>query len=544
MKPALLPLTDNALFLQNFRERNRSAYVWSAVILSVIIISLITLSAIITPSHRYDASGQMKDSIPWAEKTFLVLSWLQGFLILFLGSLAAYRMAVRERVSGTLDFHRSSPTTRFNQIIGLLLGAPSLEWFVFLGSMLYSFILVLISGIPILLALKFYTSLSVCAVFYHSIAILIGVWNTKSLSLAPREGIIKLSFLFFGLVLVTNLFYDLPLSGLYYLGWFPFYNDLSILIMHPPRTNYIFRNYAALHSLFTVPMETLTLQLFVQLPFLGLAWTGISRKISQPERPTFSKAQTALLTLFFLFLFTGSSISALFYYDTKFEYSWNNPANRIIQYFLFLSLLLGLGGALSSTPTRELFLKGLRRAKNNKQLRVDLNDDHATNVSWLLTTCFIIAAIFSIIGQTFYGETGYKVISLFVILSFLVFFASALEHFRLGVHHKKMSLFWTGLSILWIFLPIFGLITNGVVKSPYYLHFFLAASPIFGIEPIFDALKGASGQLVYGIEGDSVNLTDFKLFVSLFVNGALAILMSLLATRKRHELFHQIYKKT
>ena len=156
----IFQLNDNAIFTANCRERMRPAMVLSSIIVAAIIVVLITMNAYLAPRQKDKTcpSGRTgcQDSVPAPQNVFWYLAIGQGMLLLLGGTLTACNAACRERTSGTLDFHRSSPTPRSHQVLGLLLGAPSLEWCVFLGTLPVALIFSVLGKIPIDAVLSFY----------------------------------------------------------------------------------------------------------------------------------------------------------------------------------------------------------------------------------------------------------------------------------------------------------------------------------------------------------------------------------------------------
>jgi len=58
----------------------------------------------------------------------------------------------------------------------------------------------------------------------------------------------------------------------------------------------------------------------------------------------------------------------------------------------------------------------------------------------------------------------------------IIFFAQIYEYFQLSKYHQKKIVFWTALSIVWIFFPLIGLFLNPFGRSN---ASFFAPSPIF-----------------------------------------------------------------
>ncbi len=129
----LWDINNNPLFLANWRERLRPAQLISGTIVALSIIFLILVNdSTSQQTYNYYVAAQAghhesrQGIYHWPDKFFFYLAVLQGVILFLFGTVSAYRMAARERTSGTIEFHRSSPTSRIIQIIGIMLGAPSL----------------------------------------------------------------------------------------------------------------------------------------------------------------------------------------------------------------------------------------------------------------------------------------------------------------------------------------------------------------------------------------------------------------------------------
>ena len=139
----------------------------------------------------------------------------------------------------------------------------------------------------------------------------------------------------------------------------------------------------------------------------------------------------------------------------------------------------------------------------------------------LMTTAYSIVA-FWLPKISLYN----KISTLLICLSYVIIFAAAIEYFNLSRHHSKRSLFYVGLAVLWLFIPILGFVTMPLFhNNENYLQYFLAASPIFGSWPVWDVLL-TSDKYFHTIAANSIVIT-------LSINIPLALVMALLAKRER-----------
>jgi hypothetical protein len=521
---------DNALFIKNWRERMRSPSIISAVVLIAIIITLILVGCYLNREslREYDYFTRKDYPIPWLNLVFFQLAVLQGIILLLFATRSTHRMAFQERVGGTLEFHRCSPTSRLNQAIGMVLGAPILEWCVFLGSLLISVIIAFIIKIKLFTFIGFYLGLILSAMFFHSIAVLVAISSNQ---LKNRWAGLPFFFLilFFGPFFYYFLFYSIKLSSLYHMTWFPAYDYLWKEIIRGGifTSPYFQRNSIILHSFFGQKINFLLLQAIVQLPLIGLIWAGIRRKISYAEKSVLSKTQSALFNLLVLFYYCGSAIS-VFLYESSIYY-WEQ-----FYFAMFFYFILGLTilGALTATPTYLSYTKGLCRMRKLGLRRLSLSDDQNSNMLWLIALCSIVTVAYFIIRYGIKVNILDQIYCLIVLLCQIVFFASALEFFQLSRFHQKKIFFWTAMAILWFIVPIFGLVTSPIVTSKAYMHYFFSPSPIFGTVSLTEMLSPHRASTV-----------DFPIHFSMVINFILTVIAVVLALRERQRLSTQILTK-
>lgn len=518
----LLSLQNNALFLKNWRERMRPPTILASATVMMLIIVLIIVGNYLGHETR-ESMGHLYDKhsppVSWLRLAFFQIAMLQGFILLLLGSHAANKMARQERISGTLDFHRCSPTSRIDQIIGIVFGAPILEWCLFLGSLLLSFLLALFSGMNSVVFCAFYVAFILCAVFYHSLAIIVGICSNQK---KQQAGIIPLLLLSW---LIMPFFFALQLSTLYYMTFIPMYSFLTkhtvdlYASLYPHQITWEWN----VNSLFACPLRFPLLQFLVQLPLIVFIWAMLKRKISYIEKSILSKSQLVVFIMLLLFYFIGSA-STLIVSENQYAF----PHEALMGLFLYIIVGVLFIGSIIATPTQLMYQKGLNRAKKLGLRRLSLSDDQNSNWLWLIVACFAVTGMYYIFLR--FTETAFlkRILFLVVLLSQCASFAGALEWFRLSKHHEKMVVFWVSLSILWIFIPLFGLITKTMSSSPYYLQYFFSPSPLFSIPLFCQSLFEPSKDILIHIS------------VFLLVNLSLAATATYAAFRERLHLRNTI----
>lgn len=543
-----LQLRDNSLFLQNWRERMRVSTVGSAVILTTIVVGLIFLYATVQKHTTSKYSKETKQwtsvDVPWPKVAFESLAYVQGIILLFFGTLSADKMALREKSSGTLEFHRASPTSRFDQLIGLGLGAPALEWCLFLGTMVPALLLLLLGAVPVSVFIKFYLGLSLCAVFYHALAILLALATSRKGLLSQRRiSAVHLLAVFFFL---SGIFmYELGLSSCYHLTWFPLYDEIN---RSGRMSAYYYGNdyYAPmlhnLYSIFGYKLPSLVIQGLTQLPLIIFCACGIMRKISKPEQPVFSKTESAGLSGVILLLFVGSAYSIIFSGGNS-NYYYGNPLDSITALFIFIVIGLGIVGTLTATPNRLAYLKGLRKAQKLGVVKLNPSDDHSSNGLWLVTFVVIVTAAYLMLGFAMPVRLEAKLLVWAILVSYLTFFAMAYEYFQLSRNYRRWMFFVTAMILLWIILPVFASIIRHKLISDEGYHALIAPSFLWTAAMLVQAVTSVKVVVNSGmrcatgivLRDGSLWLLHGRLVLVLIINALLCLLAFLMSARTRRE---------
>lgn len=522
----LFDLKNNPLFLQSFRERNRFSGVVSAITLLLVVVIVLFLSAFMNENYVHYTTyedGQRQTTrllFPWFKKLILDLATVQGIVILLFGSVNAFRMASRERISGTIDFHRSSPTPRRNQIAGLLLGSTSMEWWIFAVIFTLQIVLSIMHGLYLPAILIFNVKLIFCGLLYHSLSSLLGICRHPHQNKAGAF-IILIGLYFFFILLTNN-----KLSFLSHLTWLGAYQNLEDYLKgmnHGYHLSQYQRNLREMANVFFgIKFNTLLFQLFVQVPVIALFLDGIGRRFQNLEQPIFSKSQTLMATFFILFLYCGSFTSLLLA-GTGRRYSFNEGGAIL----WVLIIILGIIGSVLATPSQLSFVRGLRRVKKQGLAKIQSHENAASNVVWMGVFAFIAALSLAYVFYLYRVNLLHAIIGITIILSYIIFFASYMEFFQLSRHHAKKAIAFTVLIILWIFVPLTALILKSIIgKSSVTYLFMVAPSPFFGgLEPVSRLIKNSSTPT-----------TTSQLLMTLAVPALLAAITATLAYAQRKRL--------
>ena len=471
---------NNAFFLQTTRERMRPATVFSWLLICGLIILLQWLSIFVN-SGKY-ASPHLE--------LFWNLAGAQSLLLFGLATWSTVQMANRERSSGTLDFHRASPSPALAQAAGILFGAPSLEWVIFLLTLPISLILAMASPLGIGQALEFYLSLISSVVLLHLFMIFIslnrfGLEETSS-RLLQNAPLLALFFIVFAVLPIMGKadyhhtrYTERVSSVSSHLIGMPVWEKVETIVRNTNHKKKYSHNRNLQHYsqsipksyFFNFPVFPLALQLAIQIPLMLLLTGGIIRIIRMPHVSALSKEQllfTAMHLIFFLFIADD--------YLNIIRATRQSKAVLTMQGFIFFVSIVGYISALMATPRRLTYIIGLRKMAQLGLKRMADFDDHNSNCFWFVCYAALSFTFFLFYRMVLPAEaSNFGLMILGIGLLQVGTFAFALEAFYLSSMGNKRVLFVAALSIPWVFFPVLaGILASsysvyGSVFSPFYI---------------------------------------------------------------------------
>lgn len=510
----LLSLKNNPLFIKNWYERMRLIPVIATFVIVAIIIFFIFLGFYLNREYM-DTAGS-GGTVHWLRDVFFAVVFLQTFIIVIAGAWSVNKMGIQERLSGTLDFHRCSPVSRFDQIVGMLIGGAILEWCIFLGILPFNLAIAIVVPIDFLSVITFYLLIMLTAIFFHSLSLLeaVGLGHKKGRS---NIGAFILLFLiisgFLGNVNVPvlSITFGVPAFKLLMAA-----TESVQTVFNPP-----------MGFFFTIEIPEIVLQIIFQGLFLIVITGGIKRKISYPDRMLFSKRQSIVLCSIFFIFYSGCMFSSVI---DGIKMPYHLVSITFFFYILFLGAILGL---LNVTPDNLMYKKGLRRMQKAGRGKFTLDDDYNSNWMWLilfLLIIFIIHSVFLFQTDLRFADTLW---CLFILMVQIGFFAGAFEFFRLSAYNKNYIVFWTAIAIPWLAIPVFGFISSPLIKDLNYLQFFIAPSPVI----LFSFLPA-------NLSGNPISDNRLSYPLLFVINALLSVITLYLAAYQRRllqktELFPQ-----
>lgn len=509
---------NNAVLMACCRQRFRPDTVMTNFVILILILTVAVFFAA-------NIGGDNKTSFSLSMLFFVYL--IQGgVLMLGLGRVAT--LVLQERISGTLTFHRISPQSRLNQIIGFLLGAPALEW------------LMALSMTPIIILLALLNGLSMSDIIVYECSILFSALTAYSLALffllIPSEerlaasgsisgiGVLALGFLLVILFLPLNeLRKELlgPYSPVCY-GFIPYTFDHLLQLFSES-------NHKS--TPWQVPLyQAFAIQIAVQLPlFSFFVWAAL-RKLTCPEHPPMSKTQAFVATMMLFALYHAELLNNV-------KMLPREPFPVLI--LALLTTYWGLGCIYLLIPNRLLIIQekyGETVRNDSCRWRILLSDG-ASILPWMLGyACLTLVSCLVIVPLIVHSHyaSGFPRIEAairflpylcVVALAQLFCFAGLNEVFRSGRFHRAPTLFSLMLIILWIVLPVLGLFG---IKEPEYVIFWasVAFSPVFAVVLLLNEFLKFRGA-------DWLFVTMYWLSI---INFLMAALLFILAARHRNKL--------
>lgn len=536
----MMPLKprDNALFVRNFRERMRTHVIgsYAAILFVLVMIFLLALTEIFAKTGRENALFPFIPHCVPAE-ALAVIAIFQGGVLLLLGTLSAYRMALQDRLNGTLDFFRATPTEGFNHVIGLVFGATITEWFFFLLLVPVMFALALLSDIKFAALMNFHISLIICAVFYHSLGVLAGVCATMKKYRAAMKIVLLAALICGG----TAALIYIKSSVAYHSTFLPCYiNLLAGSLDRGTFSGSDFLHYN-LYIFFGKPLPSLLFQALVQAPLCVLVWLAIKRKISSAETPVLSKLQLVILISAFLFYFTGDSLTIAGFRSINDVPKGFNP---ILFSYFFLFFFLSVFFSIITAPTALAYRKGFNRAIKSGLPKPGWFDEQNSNAGWITLLCVLFAAVYFALCARFKVSSPVLAASSAMLMVYIIFFAGAFEFFRLSRFRGKTIIFSTAVLIVWIALPVSEAILydyNYPLKYPFFIWF----SPLAGLliwgghAPTINSAKLTLDQFLLKLTDSHPAFPDLSVFLIILGHLyllALTVLFIMLAAREQKRI--------
>jgi hypothetical protein len=171
---ATLNLAENPICIKAVRARLRWKHVLSWGTVALTITTFICLMIYVTVTERELGTPQAA-----AQGMLLPLVVIQAVILILTGTGSVAGGLAQERIAGLLDYHRMTPMTPTQKILGFLFGLPAREYFLFALTLPFMAFAVIVGEFPLLTLLHFYAVFFVAVWLYHMTALVAGMVTKK-----------------------------------------------------------------------------------------------------------------------------------------------------------------------------------------------------------------------------------------------------------------------------------------------------------------------------------------------------------------------------
>lgn len=326
--------SDNPIFVKHVRSRLRRQPLASAIVVTVVLCVCISWGGY--EFYSFTSGG--------AYGAFFAL---EAVILAIMGSTQIGTSVSTARASGMLDFHRVSPLSSNELVIGFFFGAPVREYLLFACTLPFV-VLCLAMGTP-----DFHELVQLMIVLIATSWVLHGFSLLSALILKQQIG----SRGVVGLVIFLSM-----ISGSFISG----FGQVVKIVAREPRL-----------SLFGFSLPWLAVVLLYEAMTLFFVFLASRRKMESERLHPFSKPQ-AVAAMATLGIFFVGAVWDL----TDFE--------AIALLVLYLLVIFGILLTLTVTATQAEYYKALWRAAKQNRSRLSFWDDLSPNRPFLLVVCTIV----------------------------------------------------------------------------------------------------------------------------------------------------------
>jgi hypothetical protein len=442
---------DNPIFLKHVRSRLRSQPLASSIVITLVICVLIAWAGI--QLDLYQSGG-----------AFGMFLALQAVILGIMGATQVGSSVGAARASGILDFHRVSPLSPSELVLGFFFGAPVREYILFACTLPFSIFCVAVGTPDFRGFVQLMILLVVSSWVLHALSLLNALVLRRQVG---SRGVV-------GLVIFLGL-----MSG----SLLPGFGRIAGLVEGDPRLDF-----------FGSSLPWLAVVLLYPIAVLFFVYLASRRKIHSERSHPFSKPQ-ALGAMTVLGLLILGGIWSL----TDFA-----EAGVAILYVL---VIVGILLTTTVTPTQAEYYKGLWRAQKQGRFGLPFWDDLSTNRPWLAALCAVILITATLAWNRLRGadvtissaiREGFPLAIANGVLV-VAYFGLALQYFLLRFGRRGTNILSLFLFLVWVVPLVAGTISviaafrNGGLAQVIY-----AISPLAGI------------GLASGVAAGSASGPDFR----------------------------------
>jgi hypothetical protein len=422
---AFWQLTKNPIFQRYLRSRLRPKALvpWLLVVGILAVFVFLSIWVFVTSSGNGDSrlAGRI---------ILIAMIPIQGFLLMILGTGAVAAGMMLEGEDGGVEYQRLTPLSPLAKIVGYLFGLPVREYCLFLVTLPFTLLSVVIGQVPVGSVLSLYAAFFAAVILYHLSGCVAGTVVNRRFAGRIAQMIVII------LYLVLPQIAKLGFEFFSYLTIIPVLKELiSQLAIPYARDGFgiLFGDGVRSVSLYGVELDALPFTLLMLGTLILTFVIVLYRKWRQPTHHMLGKNFAVFLCIWIHLLLIGSTIPLIdsgdIFPDSGASTArvvngigpqnsgagpgmikpWTHTKNPKHAYWL--SSLYGLGSLVFScglamiiTPDRDKFTKGLRRARKLGRRRVPLNSDGASAMFHVLLIGLTGAVAFAIFAFEMYGS--------------------------------------------------------------------------------------------------------------------------------------------
>jgi hypothetical protein len=418
-------LYDNPILWKHIRSRLRVQHLVPSLIVVGVLCACIVWAGQLLGGLRNGAA-------------YHVLLYLQGAILLLLGTSQVAAAVAHAKETGVLDFHRVSPLPPSWVALGFLLGAPVREYVMFACTLPFAAFCVLVGEVPTPLGFVSITAfLLLNGLMFHALGLVAGLVSRR-----PRGS----SGLVVGLVIAVhiaaNAFAYTPIITPAFLTCIPVTRLELREVMIRPEMGML----RVSPTFYGLPLGVAGLTLLYQIPLLVFLFVAAVRKLRRERAPIYSK---------------GLAIALLIVLATLAMGGLRDLANRpqaepglamfavvAVLYTLFIAAIVVV---VPTTPTASDIANGLRRAAKFGLTRLSPWSEWTGN-SWALVSFCAILLASAVLTVYLVGGTPGKEFWLSTSVAVLAVaqFGLARQYFELAFGRKAQPLFMLYLFLVWL----------------------------------------------------------------------------------------------
>ena len=352
---------ENPVFTKHLRARLRPQHLLPLAIIVAVVCGCVVWAA---------STARPWETEDYAKGMFGFMVFVQGVILLLVGTYQVNASVGNARASGMLDFHRISPQRPDVLAVGFLLGGAIREWILFAITLPFSCALAFMASLDPGAWLLVLLQLVVAALLYHAAALVAGLAFSEG-----RGGAVLIIILLVFLSMVG------PMKPVTYLTVYP--AVLAAMGVDTAPFN--------VHGFYGLKTSPVLVAMLHQIPLLLFLVIAAERKMRHDLAYPYTKPISVAFFAVIAAIALGDAVPLPRPY---LSYDWSNldlgaPA---LCYALFAA---GLLLALAVSPGAGDFVKGIRHARKLGLSHVPLWSDLAPNWAPLLSfgAVFMLAGI-------------------------------------------------------------------------------------------------------------------------------------------------------